>query len=253
MKPDFSLAGRRALVTGGSRGIGQAVAIGYAAMGAAVAVTSRSGQSLDETRDRIRALGGTCVPVVMDLTSVDSIRRGVEHAETALGPLDILVNNAGMNIAQPALEATEEAWDTIFATNLKGLFFCSQEVARRMVPRGGGVIVVIGSIFQEVARAGRVVYATSKGAISTLMKGLALEWAPLGIRINAVGPSYTSTAAVTYALKNPDFKADVERRTPLGRVANVEDMVGAAVFLASPAAAYMTGQTIFVDGGWLAQ
>jgi NAD(P)-dependent dehydrogenase (short-subunit alcohol dehydrogenase family) len=249
----FSLAGRRVLVTGASRGIGRSLAESLAAAGAVVAVAARTASDLDEVVRAIRASGGEAVAVAMDVADVAACREGVAAAVAALGGLDVLFNNAGVEQVCPSLDVDEALWSRIVDTNLKGSFFCAQAVARHLHSQGrGGCIVNLCSLTSEVGIPTAVPYGASKSGLLGMTRALAAEWAPLGIRVNAIGPGYFRTAMTEVFYQNPDWQTSMQARIPLGRFGRLEDLAGAALFLASEASAYITGQCIYVDGGYLA-
>ena len=246
----FSLAGKRALVTGASRGIGQSIAIGLAQAGASVAVSARTEAGLAET---IAGLSGNGVAIAMDVAEVSSCQTGVETAAKALGGLDILINNAGMEEVRPSLDVDEELWDRILDTNLKGAFFCAQAAAKAMRRGGaGGSILNMCSLTSEVGVPAAVPYGSSKSGLLGMTRALSAEWAPLGIRVNSLGPGYFRTALTDVFYENKDWAAAMLQKIPLGRFGKLDDLVGAAIFLSSDAAAYVTGIYMPVDGGYLA-
>lgn len=250
--PVFGLEGKVAMVTGAAGGIGQALALGLARAGAELVITSRNSAGLDDTRRQVESLGRQCLPLALDLTSCGGIPPAVDLATESFGKVDILVNNAGVVFSRPAEAITESEWDQTFAVNVKGLFFCCQAVGRKMIAQGGGKIINVSSTFAFVAFAGRTAYAASKAAVSQVTKNLAVEWAPHQINVNAIAPCATQTPGRKELFDDPSFYQTIVKKIPLGRLAETEDLVGATVFLASPAAAMVTGQTILVDGGWTA-
>lgn len=246
----FSLRGRRVLVTGASRGIGRALALGLAGAGAAVALAARSRADLDQAVAEIVATGATAFAVEMDVSSVEGCRDGVAEAAGLLGGLDVLVNNAGIEQVRPSLEVDEALWDRILDTNLKGAFFCAQAAARVM--QTGGAIVNLCSLTSEVGVPTATPYGASKTGLLGMTRALATEWAPLGIRVNGIAPGYFRTAMTEVFYSNAEWERAMLGRIPMQRFGDLDDLVGAAIFLSSAASAYMTGQCLFVDGGFMA-
>ena len=246
----FSLADKRALVTGASRGIGRALAEGLARAGAEVAVAARSAEALAPVVAAIAAGGRRCVPVVMDVSVANQCASGVAEAAAALGSLDILVNNAGVEEVQPSLHVTEDLWDRIVDTNLKGAFFTSQAAARAMA--SGGAILNLCSLTSEVGIATAVPYGSSKSGLLGMTRALAVEWAALGIRVNAIAPGYFRTALTEEFYADQAWQDATLGKIPLARFGRLDDLVGAAVYLCSDASAYVTGACLPVDGGMLA-
>lgn len=248
----IDVLGRRALVTGASRGIGQALALGLAEAGADVAVAARSERELQETASRIKALGRRSAATVMDVSKVEECRRGVEEAANALGGLDILVNNAGMERVKPSLEVEESLWDEILDTNLRGAFFCAQAAGRIMAEGGGGAILNLCSLTSEAGVPTAVPYGASKSGLLGMTRALAVEWAKFNIRVNGLEPGYFRTALTEAFYEDENWQRRMLEKIPLQRFGRLEDLVGAAVFLCSDAAAYVTGVVLPVDGGLLA-
>jgi len=250
---NFELAGRKALVTGASRGIGEAIALGLARFGADVAVTARDVARLAAISAAIEGLGRRAVPLAMDAREVPSVRSGVAEAAAALGGLDLLVVNAGMEEVCPSLEVEEPLWDRIIETNLKGAFFTAQAAARQMVEaESGGTILTVCSLTSAVGVPTAAPYGASKSGLLGLTRALATEWAPHGIRVNAIGPGYFRTALTEMFYADEDWQAAMLEKIPAGRFGELRDLVGAAVFLSSDAARYVSGQILYVDGGYLA-
>lgn len=250
--PDFNLDGRKALVTGASRGIGRALALGLAHAGAKVALTGRKEKRLGEVAGQIDALGGTAVVQRMDVTDMDAILTGIGECARQMEGLDILVNNAGYENVRESLEMTSDLWDTILNTNLKGAFFCAQTAAKIMIASGGGAIVNICSLTSSVGIPTAVPYTSSKSGLLGMTRALASEWAPKGIRVNAIAPGYFRTAMTDLFFRNEAWAECMEAKIPLGRFGHLQDLTGAVVFLCSTAADYITGQMITIDGGYLA-
>jgi NAD(P)-dependent dehydrogenase (short-subunit alcohol dehydrogenase family) len=250
---EFRLEGKVALVTGAGRGLGRGIATRLARAGADVAVTARTVKSLEDVRREIEALGRRCLPIEADVRDIGEIRAMVGRVAQGLGRLDVLVNNAGINIRTPAFEVTDEEWDNVLDTNLKGLFFCSQAAARVMVLTGGGAIVNLASTMSFVALPKRATYCASKGGVALLTKQLALEWVQHHIRVNAVAPTFVETDMTREVLKHPEEGAQVLSRIPIGRAVEVQEVAATVLFLVSAASSAITGVILPVDGGYLAQ
>jgi NAD(P)-dependent dehydrogenase (short-subunit alcohol dehydrogenase family) len=247
---NFGLHGKRAVITGASKGIGRGLAIGLAAHGADVVLVARSRQGLEETAAACReARADTRVEVFeCDIRNTDQIRT-VAESIGAEEPIDILVNNAGLNIRTPALDVTDEEWQTIVDTDLRGAFFFAQQIGKFMVERKSGSIINISSVGGHVALRTGVVYAAAKAGVIQMTKVLALEWGKHNVRVNCIAPWYFRTPLTEQLLNDPKYLSDILSRTPLGRVGDVSELVGPTVFLASDASSYVTGHTLFVDGG----
>ena len=264
----LDLTGRKALVTGGARGIGATLAVGLAQAGADVAVcdlgSDETWEGLSNTVWQIRNCGQVGLAVDLDVQDIEEIRPTIRQVADDLGGLDILVNNAGIRRRAPALEVTEEDWDAVMDTNLKGAFFCAQAAARLMIPEGYGRIINIASQMALVGATNRAAYCASKGGLLNLTRVLALEWAQHGITVNAIGPGPTLTPGVLEAEEQDDARSqegaehaaqresEFAVKMPLGRRMDPEELVGAAIYLASASAGATTGQMLVVDGGWTA-
>lgn len=248
--PSFSLKGQTALVTGAGRGIGRAIAVGLAEAGCDVGLVSRTAADLEETATIIRENTDARVYVIpADITVRSDVEGAFEELISQAGKLDILVNNAGMNIRTPALDVTDDQWETIVQTNLKSAFIASQTAGKYMKEHGGGRIINISSVGGHTALRTGVVYGSTKAALIHMTKILALEWGKYGILVNSVGPWYFRTPLTEKILSDEQYLQDILDRTPLQRIGNLEEVVGPVVFLASDAANYITGQTLLVDGG----
>lgn len=248
MNLSFRLDGKIALVTGASRGLGSGIADGLREAGATVVGTSRDRASAEQVAEQLDS-----VPITMDVTDVSSVQEGVEHVTSEFGRLDLLVNNAGLNIPQSVFDVDEASWDSVIDANLKGTFFAAQAAARHMVEQGeGGRIINIASQAGVVGIEERSAYGASKGGVVLLTKVLAIELAQHGITVNAVAPTFVATELTRSTLEDPEWRERILSRIPLGRVGEVEDVVAATVYLASPAASMVTGHTLLVDGGWTA-
>ena len=245
----FSLAGRRALVTGAGRGIGRAIALGLAGAGANVALAARSAGELERVAGEVRTLGRDAITVVMDVSQVADCHRAATAAAGALGGLDILVNNAGIEQVCPSFDVEENLWDRILDTNLKGAFFLAQACARLM---NGGAILNLCSLTSERGISTAVPYGSSKSGLAGMTRALAVEWAPLAIRVNALEPGYFKTDLTGVFYQNDQWRTNMLAKIPMQRFGELDDLVGASVFLCSDAARYITGACLPVDGGTLA-
>ncbi len=248
--PSLRLDGRRALVTGAGRGIGLAAAAALAQAGAHVVLAARTAAEIEAAVAEIIADGGSAGSLTLDVTDLDAVRAAIE----AQGPFDVLVNNAGTNRPAPFLDVTEQDYDAITTLNQRAAFFVAQSVARGMARAGqGGSIIHISSQMGHVGGARRTVYCMSKHGIEGLTKAMAIDLAPHGIRVNSICPTFIDTPLTRPFWQDKAFHADVVSRIKLGRLGTVEDLMGALVYLASDAAALVTGTSIVVDGGWTAE
>ncbi|HEM60677.1 MAG TPA: glucose 1-dehydrogenase [Chloroflexi bacterium] len=248
----YDLSGAVAIVTGGARGIGKAVAHGLAAAGASVVLASRSGPELEAAAEEIREGGARAVALVTDVTSQEQIDRLVQFTVAEFGRIDILVNNAATSHLAPLLEFKEKHWDRIFDTNCRGAFLLSRAAARRMIDQGRGKIINITTVGAERGSVGMGVYNASKAALKMLTMCMAAEWAPYGISVNAVGPGLTRTEFSRPLWAHAERAGEYLSAVPKGRVAEPEEIVGAVLFLSSDQSDFITGQSIYVDGGYLA-
>lgn len=250
----FSLEGRCALVTGGSKGLGLAMALGLARAGADVALASRRTDELQAAADRLTAeTQRRALAITADVTRSEDVNRMVGRAVDELGHIDVLVNNAGINIRNLSVDQTEDEWRRIMDVNLTGAFLAARAVGRHMVERGSGSVINVASMLGLVGLAARPAYTASKGAIIQLTRTMALEWAAHGVRVNALCPGPFGTEINTVVQQDPEANRYFLDRIPLGRWGRPEELAAAAVFLAGDASSFMTGATLVIDGGWTAQ
>lgn len=252
--PSFRLDGRLAVITGASEGIGRAFALAYTRAGAEVVLVSRTREKLLEVQRSVEAAGGRAHVLSADMGKVDDIRSIEREVSKLLKGRDaplVLVNCAGLAFTMPALDATEEDWDGILDVHAKGTFFCCQSLGRLMIERGYGKIINLSSTWSTSTDVGKSVYGVAKAGVSYLTAALSTEWAPLGVRVNAIAPTATLTESTSRSFRENEVRAQrLLRRIKLGRFAETSDLIGAALFLASPASDFVTGHTLFVDGGW---
>jgi NAD(P)-dependent dehydrogenase (short-subunit alcohol dehydrogenase family) len=252
--PRFDLTGQVSLVTGAARGLGRAISLALAHAGSDVALGLRDVNTADDLVREIQSLGRKAWPLQMDVTDLAQISLAIQKTAEHFGGLDVLINNAGGGTSSLALDVSEQDFDLTLELNLKGTFFASQAAAKLMIPRKGGRIINMSSQAGFAALPTESVYCASKAAVSHLTKCLAVEWGPHNITVNAVAPTFIATPGTDEALADPAFRADViERIAALHRIGVPMDVAGAVVFLASPAAALITGHTILIDGGWTAR
>lgn len=247
--PLFNLEGRLALITGSSQGIGLALAKGLAAHGAAVVINGRDRAKVDAAVAELREDGYTVHGSDFDVTDLQAVKTGVDKIEAEIGAIDILVNNAGMQFRAPLEDFPEDKWQLLLQTNISSVFYAGQSVAKHMIKRGRGKIINIASVQSELARPSIAPYTATKGAVRNLTRGMCTDWAKYGLQVNAIAPGYFKTPLNQALVDNPDFSSWLEKRTPAGRWGNVEELIGAAVFLASNASSFVNGQIIHVDGG----
>ncbi len=247
----MKLTGKVAVVTGASKGIGKGIAVRYAQEGASVVLASRSPDQLSAIADQIRKEGGKALALEVDVTRFESVQAMVNRAVEEFGRLDIMVNNAGISMAQASEDLPPQDWRRALDTDLSGLFYGCQCAARKMIPQGGGCIINITSVYGLVAAPGRAAYCASKAGANMLTKVLAIEWAKKKIRVNAIAPGYFRTELVQGVIDKGMLPLGaIEKRTPLGRIGEVPDLLALAVYLAGDESNYMTGSVINIDGGW---
>ncbi len=252
MSATFDLSGKVAIVTGGGRGIGRSIALALADSGADVVVTARSEDQLASVVEEIKAKGGKALAVAVDLMNPEQIPSIVAETTKAFGKVDILINNAARSFMRPLMDLREDGYDKIFDVNVKAAFLLSREAAKEMIKQGGGHIVNITTVGAVRGGAGMGIYHASKAALTMLTKCMAVEWVGNNINVNAVGPGLTKTPFSQPIWSNPDVEAAIASRIPKGRLAEPEEVVGAVLFLCTENAKYITGETIYVDGGSLA-
>jgi gluconate 5-dehydrogenase len=245
----FDLHGRIALITGSSKGIGYTIAEALGSAGATVILNARNIDRLNAARDRLMAVGCDVRVSAFDVTSPDQTAKAVDTIEAEVGPIEILVNNAGVQHRSPFQDFPLEAWRRLSATNIDSVFLVGQAVARKMIPRKRGKIINVASVQSELGRPGIAPYAATKGAVKMLTKGMAIDLGKFGIQVNGLGPGYFRTELTEALVNDKAFTAWLSERTPAGRWGNVEELKGAAIFLASDASSFVTGHILYVDGG----
>ena len=245
----FDLAGKRALVTGSSQGIGLAIAEALAAAGAEVILNGRNKDKIEGAVSGLRAKGFTAHGMDFDVTAQECVAAAVAEIESRIGPIDILFNNAGMQFRTPLEDFPAEKFRELLSVNIESVFLTGKAVARHMISRGRGKIINICSVQSELARPGIAPYTATKGAVKMLTKGMCADWAKHGIQVNAIGPGYFKTPLNQALVDNPEFSSWLEKRTPAGRWGNVDELNGAAIFLASDASSFINGHILYVDGG----
>ncbi len=251
MAGNYDLSGKVAIVTGGGRGIGRAISLGLADCGAKLVLASRTIEDLEKVVSEIKGNGGEATPVVTDLMVSEQINALVDASMKTYGHIDILINNAARSFLRPLMDLREDGWDKIFDVNCKAAFLLSRAVAKIMGEQGGGRIINITTVGAVRGGAGMGVYHASKAALSMLTKCMAVEWAPLNVNVNAVGPGLTKTAFSQPIWSNPSLEQMITTRVPKGRLAEPEEIVGAVLFLCSEDSSFITGESIYVDGGTL--
>ncbi|USJ27526.1 SDR family oxidoreductase [Ensifer adhaerens] len=247
--PLFDLKGRRALVTGSSQGIGLALARGLAEHGAALVLNGRDRLKLDAAAAALKDAGHLADVADFDVTDAGAVKRGVDQIEQEIGAIDILVNNAGMQFRAPLEDFPVDRFEQLLKTNVSSVFYVGQAVARHMIGRGSGKIINIASVQSELARPSIAPYTATKGAVKNLTRGMCTDWAKYGLQVNAIAPGYFKTPLNQALVDSAEFSSWLEKRTPAARWGDVEELVGAAVFLASNASSFVNGHTLYVDGG----
>jgi 2-deoxy-D-gluconate 3-dehydrogenase len=250
---EFDLSGKVAIVTGAGRGMGYHFALALAKYGADLVVCSRTLSELKKVGSEIEKFDRRVLIQQVDITRVREIHGMVDEVVGSFGNIDILVNNAGVNVPQFAVDVTEDAWDKVVNTNLKGLFFCAQAVGKVMIRQKKGKIINVSSDAGSVGLPQRAAYCSSKGGVNLLTKVLAIEWAPYNINVNAIGPTFIETPFTKPMFEKKGFREYALRNIPLGRVGQPEDVIGALIYLASEASNLVTGHVLLIDGGWTAQ
>jgi NAD(P)-dependent dehydrogenase (short-subunit alcohol dehydrogenase family) len=246
----FSLEGKVAMVTGSSKGLGEAAAMALAKAGADVAVCGRNRTDIDRVVGRIKATGSRSAGFILEVTSTQPVRQGVDAILEHFGRVDILLNNAGTNYRVPVLEYPEEEWDRVIDTNLKGYYLVAQAVVPQMIAHGYGKVINMGSILGRIGIINQLAYASAKGGVDQMTKIMAIEWAKRGVRVNAIAPTYFETEMVKQIRNDKERFDFINTRTPMGRWGRLEEIEGIVIFLSSPASDFITGQSIAIDGGW---
>ncbi|MGB5215627.1 MAG: SDR family oxidoreductase [Anderseniella sp.] len=245
----FGLSGKRALITGSSKGIGYALARGLSGAGAEIVINGRDAARLDQAAAGLREAGASVTTAVFDVTDPQAVRAGVAKVEAETGAIDILINNAGMQHRTPLEDFPDDAWDMLMRTNLNSVFNVGKAVAKHMIERKQGKIINICSVQTALARPGIAPYVASKGAVANLTKGMCTDWAKYGLQVNGLAPGYFETELTEALVADEEFSAWLSIRTPAGRWGKVDELVGAAVFLSSDSASFVNGHILYVDGG----
>lgn len=248
----FDLSGKRVLITGSSRGIGFALAEGLAGAGADLLINGRDAETLGAAAEKLANAGARVKALAFDVCNTDTINEAITYAENEIGPIDILINNAGMQHRAPLEDFPHERFDSLMRTNVNSAFYVGQAVARHMIGRGRGKIINICSVMSSLARYSIAPYAASKAAVANLTRGMATDWARHGLNINGIAPGFFKTELNARLVADKDFSSWLEKRTPQQRWGETEELVGAAVFLASDASSFVNGHILYVDGGMTA-
>ncbi len=245
----FDLTGKRVLITGSSQGIGLTLARGLGEAGAAVVINGRTKEKVTDAANSLKEQGIACDELPFDVTDHTAVAYAVAHAVSSFGDIDVLINNAGMQHRTPLEDFDPQVFNQMLQTNIASVFNVGQAVAKHMIERGNGKIINIASVQTALARPGIAPYTTTKGAVANLTKGMATDWAQYGLQVNAIAPGYFDTPLNAALVADSDFSAWLEKRTPAGRWGQLDELIGAGIFLSSDAASFINGHTLFVDGG----
>lgn len=248
----FDLTGKVAVVTGGGSGLGQGMALALARAGADIALVGRRAEKLEETAESVRELGRRALVAAGDVTQEADVRRIAASVEEELGPIDILLNAAGITVIKPTTELELEEWQRVVDTNMTGTFLCTKVIGARMLERQRGKVINIASLTSHVGFPQRAVYGATKGAVSLFTQSVSVEWAERGVQVNAIAPGFFRTPLNSHLFDQPSWAQALQDRIPMGRPGTADDLAGMAIFLASAASDYVTGQTFYVDGGYIA-